>query len=55
MMINTALNLSKLSRGKGERRGSYIEVIYDDQVRACFFIILGLSGLITLLLLVNIL
>lgn len=25
------LNLSKLSRGKGERKGSYIQVIYDDR------------------------
>lgn len=31
-MINTsALNLSKLSRGKGENKGSYIQVIYDDK------------------------
>ena len=26
------LNLSKLSRGHGERKGSIIQVIYDDQV-----------------------
>ena len=31
-MLNTALNLSKLSRGKGERKGSLIEIVYDDQV-----------------------
>lgn len=30
-MINFPLNLSKLSRGKGERKGSYIQVIYDDR------------------------
>lgn len=30
-MLNFPLNLSKLSRGKGERKGSYIQVIYDDR------------------------
>lgn len=30
-MINTALGLSKLSRGKGERKGPFIQVVYDDK------------------------
>ena len=26
------LGLSKLSRGKGEDKGSYIEIVYDEKV-----------------------
>ena len=28
----SAANLSKLSRGKGELKGSFIQVVYDDDV-----------------------
>jgi hypothetical protein len=31
-MANSIVQLSKLSRGRGENKGSYIEVVYDDEV-----------------------
>ncbi len=31
-MANNIANLSQLSRGRGESKGSYIQVVYDDEV-----------------------
>ena len=37
-MANNIVQLSKLSRGRGENKGSYIEVVYDDEVKCLLFI-----------------
>ena len=31
-MAKSIVQLSKLSRGRGEDKGSYIQVVYDDEV-----------------------
>ena len=36
-MMNSTTYLSKLARGKSERRGSLIQIIYDDNVCSVLF------------------
>lgn len=38
-MEHHLLNLSKLSRGRGEDKGSYIEIVYDEKVFYLFIFI----------------